>query len=542
MSDTGYTAGHVPEAAEANVSKNQSISIVWIVPLVALILAGWLVFKALTEKGPEITITFKNAQGLEAGTTKIKFKDVEIGRVEAINLSEDLSHVVLKARLVKGSEHYLTDHTKFWVVRARLSAREVTGLNTLFEGAYITLDPGKIGKFCENFEGLERPPVVTTDLPGKHFTLKSEQLGSIDIGSPVHFKQINVGQVANYKLDDDGRHVTITVFINAPHDKLVYKSTRFWNASGVDVKMDVGGIKIDTQSLVSMMIGGVAFYTPISAEQLQPASSDDIFVLYENRQKAREQAYPIKHYWMLNFTGSVRGLSPESTVEFKGITIGKVVSVASHFNINTDDLSYAIPVLIETEPQRYLNLENMKNEKEMYHFADRLVDKGLRAQLKTDNLLTGQLYVDLDFHPEAPEATIDWSGTYPILPTVPKPLDELTTSLNRMIARIENMPFEEIGQEARLSLKNLGDAIGSAKNVLKKLDSQIGPEAVSALSQANKTLVSIEEVLSSDSPLNTEAIRMLEELADTARSIRFLADYLEQHPDALIYGKGMDNE
>ena len=541
MSHNRNNPSQIP-AAEAVVKKGQPISIVWIVPLVALVIGGWLVYKALSEKGPEITITFKNAQGLEAGKTKIKFKDVEIGLVEAINLSENLSHVVLKARLVKGSEHYLTNGTKFWVVRARLTAREVTGLNTLFEGAYITLDPGQKGEFCKSFKGLEQPPVITTDLPGKIFTLKSDQLGSLDIGSPVYYKQINVGQVADYRLDDDGRQVTITVFINAPHDGQVYKSTRFWNASGMDVTMDAGGIEIDTQSLVSMMIGGIAFDTPFSAEKPIAASSDDIFVLYENRKKAQEQAYQIKHYWVLNFLGSVRGLSPGATVEFKGITIGKVVSVASHFTINADDLSYTIPVLIETEPQRYLNVEKMKSEEEMYRFADRLVAKGLRAQLKTDNLLTGRLFVDMDFHSEAPEAEIDWSGTYPVLPTIPKPLEELATSLNRMIARIENMPFEEIGKEAREAIRNLNDAILLAKSGLKKIDSQIAPEAVSTLTQANRTLTTIEAVLASDSPLNTETVRLLEELADTARSIRVLADYLEQHPDALIYGKGADNE
>ena len=198
--------------------------------------------------------------------------------------------------------------------------------------------------------------------------------------------------------------------------------------------------------------------------------------------------------------------------------------------------------MIETEPQRYLNVEKMKSEEEMYRFADRLVAKGLRAQLKTDNLLTGRLFVDMDFHSEAPEAEIDWSGTYPVLPTIPKPLEELATSLNRMIARIENMPFEEIGKEAREAIRNLNDAILLAKSGLKKIDSQIAPEAVSTLTQANRTLTTIEAVLASDSPLNTETVRLLEELADTARSIRVLADYLEQHPDALIYGKGADNE
>ena len=198
-------------------TKKRRISIVWLVPLVALAIGGWLVYKALSEKGPTVTITFKSAEGLEAGKTKIKYKDVELGQVDSIELDDDLSQVILKAELVKKAENFLSENTRFWVVRARIAAGSVSGLGTLFSGAFIGLDPGEPGKPATHFQGLEKPPVVTTELPGSHFVLRASSLGSLHIGDPVYFRRIEVGRIVNYKLDEDGQAVTIEVFIHDPH-------------------------------------------------------------------------------------------------------------------------------------------------------------------------------------------------------------------------------------------------------------------------------------------------------------------------------------
>ena len=238
----------VPEA-DIRTQKRR-ISIVWLVPLVAVVIGGWLVYKAISEKGPTITITFKSADGLEAGKTKIKYKDVEVGRVDSIVLSKDLSHVIVKAEFVKGSKNYLSQNTRFWVVRARVAAGGVSGLGTLFSGAYIGIDPGNPGTPATHFEGLEVPPVVTTDLPGSHFVLRASSLGSLNVGAPVYFRRIEVGQVISYQLDEDGQAVTVKVFVHDPHHQLVRKNTRFWNASGLDVAIGAEGIRVDTESFV----------------------------------------------------------------------------------------------------------------------------------------------------------------------------------------------------------------------------------------------------------------------------------------------------
>ncbi|MCD6585769.1 MAG: MCE family protein [Desulfobacteraceae bacterium] len=529
---------HSSQAAEAVIQTRRSISIVWIVPVVALIIGGWLVYKAISEKGPVITISFKTAEGLEAGKTKIKYKDVEIGLVDTISLSKNLSHVVLAANLIKGAERYLTDQTKFWVVRARLTASEVSGLTTLFGGAYIAIDPGKEGLAQTAFKGLERAPVVMTDLPGKHFLLKAEKLGSLDIGSPVYYRQIQVGQVSDYKLDEDGQHVTLNIFINEPHNRLIFKNSRFWNASGMDITMDSSGIKIDTQSIVSMMIGGIAFNTPVNLESVESAAENEVFVLYENQLAAQEETFQIKHYWVLNFEGSVRGLSPGAPVEFKGIPIGKVLDINPRFDMDLAGAKFSIPVLIETEPERYLNMDKIKTGEDKQRLVNSLVAKGLRAQLQTGNLLTGQLFVDMDFHPDTDVQKIDWSGKYPVMPTVQQPLEELSDMVSGLIARIETIPFEQMGSDVQAIIQNLNESTLLTKDLLQQFKAEVGPEALSTLVQANKTLAAMEDMLSPDSPLSREATRTLEELSGAARSMRVFMDYLERHPDALIYGKG----
>jgi paraquat-inducible protein B len=503
-------------------------------------IGGWLVYKAISEKGPVITISFETAEGLEAGKTKIKYKDVDIGVVNKIRLSDDLSHVILTTEFVKESAQFLTDQTRFWVVRARLTAGEVSGLGTLFAGAYIAIDPGEKGQPQEAFKGLERPPVVTTDLPGKHFILKAEKLGSLDIGSPIYYRQIQVGQVSDYQLDDDGQNITLKVFIHEPHDKLVFRNSRFWNASGIDLTMDAGGIKIDTQSIVSMMIGGIAFNTPVNLESIEPVSENDVFVLYENQDMAQEKTYQIKHHWVLNFEGSVRGLQPGAPVEFKGIQVGKVLDINSRFDIDLVGEEFSIPVLIETEPERYLNMDKVKTSEDQQLFADSLVAQGLRAQLQTGNLITGQLFVDMDFHQESDPQKIDWSGKYPVLPTVQQPLEELSEMVSGLIARVEKIPFEQIGSDVQDTVKNFNESMVLTKNLLQKLNTEVEPEAMATLTQAKDTLAAMEDMLSTESPLNRGATNALEELAGAARALRVLMDYLERHPDALIYGKGAE--
>jgi len=581
MSEKETRSNEIHDLPEAVVStRRRQISIVWVVPLVALLIGAWLVYKAMSEKGPIVTIAFKSAEGLEAGKTKIKFKDVELGQVSEISLSPDLSHVLVTAELVKQAEKFLSANTRFWVVRARVAAGQVSGLGTLFSGAFIGLDPGQPGPMATHFEGLENPPVVTTDLPGRRFILEASRLGSLDIGAPVYYRQIKVGQVVGYNLKEDGEAVDIKIFINAPIDKLVYKNTRFWNASGLDVAVDASGIRVNTESLVTILIGGVAFDTPANLEPGGPVQPDEVFKLYDSREKIYEKTYAKKTRWLLYFKGSVRGLTVGAPVEFRGIRIGQVLDI--NLEYDAEDKSFKIPVLVEIEPERIkvMGERDLSDQKKM---NDYLVEQGLRAQLNTGSLITGQLFVELDFHPEAPPAKINWEGRYPQIPTVPAPMQEITTSLTQLLKKLEKLPIEQIGSglletvqganqlvasaelhEAVAALNqtlkqaqqfaaalnqviapDLKSAVSSLNETLKRtrllaqnFDASVVPELGATLQQAQSTLKSINGSVSKDSPLYYEMLRVFKELTEAARSIRVMADYLERNPDALIYGKG----
>jgi len=275
----------LPEAVAAS-KRRWSLSIVWAIPIVAALAGGWLAFKAISEQGPTITITFKTAEGLEAGKTKIKYKNVDVGEVKQIALSRDASEVVVTAEVVKGATPYLVEDTRFWVVRPRIGAGGVSGLGTLFSGVYIGADIGKSSQARRKFTGLEVPPVFTSDVPGRQFVLRGHDLGSLDQGDGVYFRRVQVGQVTAAELDKDGNGVTVKIFVNAPYDQYVTTNTRFWHASGIDLSLDTSGFKVHTQSLAAIILGGIAFQTPPGIAVSAPAEADAVFTLFSDRAQA----------------------------------------------------------------------------------------------------------------------------------------------------------------------------------------------------------------------------------------------------------------
>jgi paraquat-inducible protein B len=454
------------------------------------------------------------------------------------------------AELVKEATPFLTEKARFWVVRPRVTASGVSGLGTLFSGAYIEMDPGMKGGSARKFKGLEIPPIVTTGVPGREFLLQASSLGSLDNGSPVYYRQIQVGQVIGYDLAEDGRSLNIKIFINAPHDKLVRANTRFWNASGFDLKLDASGIQLNTESLVSIMMGGIAFDTPTSLEASGSVQDGQVFKLYESRQSIFERTFTEKRYYILHFEGSIRGLTVGAPVEFRGIKIGQVVDIKAIFNQKT--LTPQITVLVETEPERWqiLGETNLDDKSQM----QALIAKGFRAQLKTGSLLTGQLYVDWDFHPDAPAAKVNLDGKFPELPTIPAPLQIITNRVNDLLTKIESVPIEKIGKDLGDTLENvknitesaelleavraLDETLQETRALTKNLNANVAPAIAQTLNQAQQTLVSVEGTLGKDAPLQHELRQSLNELAEAARSLRVLLEYLERHPDALIFGKG----
>jgi len=550
---------HEPDVPEPIMrSGKRQVSIVWLVPVVALLIGGWLIYKAVTEKGPEITITFRTAEGLEAGKTKIKCKDVEIGLVEEITLSKDLTQVVVKAQLVREADSYLSENSRFWVVRARVSASSVTGLGTVFSGAYIDIDPGAPGKKARHFTGLEDPPIVTTWEKGRHFILKAERKGSLDIGAPVYYRQIEVGRVAAYNLEPDGTGITFKVFIKDPYPQFVRKNTRFWNASGVDVKVDAQGIRVDTESFVSVLVGGISFDvieslgTPAEAA----APEDEPFKLFPSRQAAQEKVYSTKNYFVLLFDESVRGLSPGAPVEFRGIQIGQVIDIKTEFDLKLNKVK--IPVIVVAEPERISFIGEMPEGVTRGTLPDYLVERGLRAQLRTGNLLTGQLYVALDLFPNAKPAKMVRGGRYgyPELPTTPTQMEEIGSKVTQLVAKIDKLPIEQIGNDLRdtvqgakrianspellETIKSLNAAVKELQALTTELRTRTTPEVTATLQQAQRSLAAAESSLEADSPQQYRVKAALDEIIGAARALRVLTEFLEAHPESLLRGKGSE--
>jgi paraquat-inducible protein B len=533
MSDAGDTAfGDLPEA---RIKTRTNFSLVWIIPIVAALIGGWLAYKGYMEKGPVITVTFKTAEGIEAGKTKVKYKDVEIGQVEDIQISDDVSHVILTVELHREAKPYLREDTRFWVVRARVAAGQVSGIGTLFSGAYIGIDPGHAAKSAHRFTGLEVPPIVTMDEPGREFVLQAAGLGSHDVGTPVYFRKIKVGQVIAYELDEDGAAVSLRIFIREPYDAYVFKSTRFWDASGVDVSLGAEGIKVDTESLVSMLVGGIAFETPENLEARPRAPAEHVFTLYTNREQSRQKTYAMKQRYLLYFAGSVRGLAVGAPVELKGIKIGQVTDVRLQYDVDAGE--FRIPVLVEIEPER-LDIIGDIEEDDQHRRTEVLIQKGLRAQLQMGNVLTGKLLIGLDFFPDAEPATLAFDGHYPEFPTVPTPLEEISTSVTQILAKLETIPFDQIGTNLNESLGSLNATLEQTKKLAQSIDTGLAPAAANLLSQIESTLAQVQRTFADDSPLASEMRGLMDELAQAARSIRLMADYLERHPEALIQGKG----
>jgi paraquat-inducible protein B len=515
--------------------------LVWLIPIVAALIGVWLVVKAVREKGPTITISFKTAEGLEAGKTKIKYKNVDVGEVKVVSLSKDRQGVIATAELVKDAESYLVEDTRFWIVRPRVAGGQVSGLGTLFSGSYIGLDIGKSAVERYDFSGLETPPIVTGDLPGRQFVLRAEELGSLDIGSPVYFRQEVVGSVIAHDLNNDGQGVTFKVFVNAPYDRYVTPSTRFWNASGIDVGIDATGIKVETQSLASILIGGVAFETPPESLAESPAEENRQFALATSHSQAMKRPDVLAVPAVLYFKDPLRGLSIGAPVEFRGIVVGEVKSMNVEYDPKEGEFRF--PVGVALYPGRLAAMASQSSPVVATDPAARrarwntLVEHGLRGQLRTGNLLTGQLYVAMDFFPDAPKAQIDWTRTPPVVPTVVGSMTEVQETLSRLARSLEKVPLDQIGADLRQALKTLNRTLESSDKFVKQLDAEVTPAARTALEEARRTLNTVDVTLASDAPFQHDMREALRELSRAGRSLRTLADLLERHPEALIRGK-----
>jgi paraquat-inducible protein B len=514
-------------------------SLIWLVPVLAALVGLSLVIHNWLQAGPDITVSFQSAEGLAAGKTPVKYKNVVIGRVKKIRLSADRSHVVAEVALDKSAKGFATEGTRYWVVRPRIGLGGVSGIDTLFSGAFIGADVGESDRPKEEFTGLEAPPAVTHGALGRSFVLHSADLGSLDVGSPVYYRRIQVGRVASYKLDKDGEGVSLQIFIDGPNDRFVTKASRFWNASGVDLSVGANGLKLNTQSLAAVLAGGVAFQDPPGPHDNTAAPEDSSFKLFGDRETGMAPPDGEPHYIRMRFDQSVRGLAVDAPVEFLGINIGKVVSVRLDYDEKTQKFPVVVGAVVY--PQRlgsaYEKLEAMAKARgetpDLSRMMGRLIDQGLRAQARSGNLLTGQLYVALDFVPHAPKVSFDPKAKPLTIPTTAGSFDKLQEQLAGIVDKLDKVPFDSIG-------KNLDQTLAGLNATLKQVNGQTLPAFKDTLQGVQKTLGTANQALSGDSPLQRNLGVTLEQLQRMARSLRVLSDYLGGHPEALLRGRRAD--
>ncbi|MGE8392839.1 MCE family protein [Pseudomonas sp. BIGb0427] len=538
MTDTRQDS---PQPGQPGVKTRRfSISLVWIVPLVAVLVGLSLVVHNVMQQGPTIEITFKTGQGLEANKTAVKYRNVVIGQVTAVELSKDQKSVTATVKLVKQADNFTREDSKFWVVRARIGAGGVSGIDTLLSGDFIGADSGESHTRAKAFVGLESPPPITYGEPGKRFFLHASDLGSLGVGSPVYYRKIPVGQVVAYNLDENGKGVSIEVFINSPNDAFVTDNTRFWNASGVDVEVGANGFAFRTESLSSVIVGGIAFRAPDYSPDDQVAAEDRQFELFDDRARALSPPHGKAQYLSLRFDQALRGLKVGAPVEFLGVEIGSVVSVNLDFDV--DKRTFPVNVGIVIYPQR-LGRAHTKLLKALNHDPDdekaaaqllgTFVDNGLRAQARSGNLLTGQLYIALDFDPKAPKVVFDPSARPITIPTVPGSLEQLQEQFQAMVEKLNRLPIERIANNLDANLVEL-------RKGLQQFNSRTLPGVQGTLQEVSKTLQSANSTLAEDSPQREQLTQTLDELGRMSRSLRELADYLGRNPESLLRGRPKD--
>ena len=542
---------NVPEATHVP-KKRSRLPVVWIVPIVAALVAVGIVVQKYLNEGPTIRITFPTAEGIEADKTLIKYKDVEIGKVTHVNLTDNYTKILVTAKIEKHAEGLLDKDARFWIVKPRISLGGVSGLGTLFSGNYIGFEPGTSKETQSDFQALESPPSITRERLGREFVLHSDTLGSLGLGSPVYYRRLDVGDVISFDLSKDGRSLDIRIFVNAPYDKFVTSNTRFWEASGLQASLGAEGISVRSESVTSLIAGGISFETPPGgpAEEAAPKTA---FTLFPNQRTALAPTLKETQRYILHFSESMRGLSVGAPVTFLGLPVGEVVDVALEYT--GADLRPRVEIATYTylfqegfTEETLAVTQKMTREQRSAALGQMVAERGLRAQLRTGSLVSGQLYVALEYFPDAPKAKIDYSKSPPEFPVIPGGFAEFETKIKNIITKTEALPLDDLGKGAKQAIESLDQTLQSATRTMNRVDAETLPEAKKTLEDLRRAVAVAERALNStdntllgpDAPVQQDLRDALQEIARSARALRLLADYLERNPETLLRGKNKE--
>jgi paraquat-inducible protein B len=554
------TAARRPELA--SLRRSRRLPVIWAVPIVAIAIGAWLAWDTLSKQGPRIVVSFQDAEGLQIGQSQLKFKDIALGTVQGLEFTPDHRRVLVTIATTRQAEPMLTAGTQFWVVKPRLFAGNLSGFSTLLSGAYVGMVPGDSNaRPAREFVGREEPPVLESDVPGRTFLLKSSQLGSLNLGSPVFYRGLLVGQVLGWDIGDMAESVTIHAFVRSPFDSYVHDETRFWNASGVSVKLGAGGVDMQVESLRALLLGGIAFDTPTGKNASKTSAADRVFPLFLNQDAAKSASYSRKISLVTYFTDSVRGLTAGSDVAIHGLKVGQVTDVRLTYDAAKDKV--LAPVRFEVEPERVIGVGHQVFDNPEQGLAE-LLRHGLRATLQSGNLLTGEMYIGLEFVPDASGADVTKENGAFVVPSAESGgLSGLQSAANELLRNVNAIPFASIGQnleamtkgmneitngpQAKEALDSLAATMRDAQQAVRQLDSNLTPalkrlpditnSLQGTLKQSSEMLRSLDGAYGDNSQFHRDLNRLLAQLNDAVRSLRSLADLLTRHPEALVRGR-----
>lgn len=548
MNESEPTPHPTPISATApQLRAAQRWNMVWVVPILAVLLGAWMIYRNFSSQGPVAYVRFETADGLAAGKTEIRCRSVRVGVVKTLSLADDLNSVVVSVELNPDLGVLLKRDTHFWVVRPRVSATDISGLGTLITGAYLELDPGPTnGPDVNHFDGLETPPATNQAIPGLRISLTANQAGSLTAGSPLYYRGFEVGRIENRKLDLQGERLTYDAFIRQEFRELVKENTRFWNTSGIDISGGANGFKLRTPSLQALVAGGATFGTPEGVTPGAQATDGASFNLFNSEEDANNASFNPTMKFLLLFEQGVRGLEPGAPVEFRGIPIGRVAGISLDYMPMGDDSR--IPVLILLDPSLLRRETAEKISKPDADYLNDAVQRGLRASLKTGSLLTGALYVDFDYYKYPMPAKLTQVGEFSAIPTVSSGLAQLETKLSAILDKFESLPIEDtlkkistLADEAAItaaeSRKTLKELEQAAAAIAKLVDS---PEFAKLPKDLKQTLAALEKSVASigpDGAIQGDLLRTLDELRAALRAVNQVSTTIDENPDSLLFGR-----
>ncbi|HIQ14455.1 MAG TPA: MCE family protein [Leucothrix sp.] len=542
------------EYPTAQLNPKSRFSLIWIIPLTAALIGGWLVFKYYSERGTMITIILDDASGVEAKKTPVRYKSVQVGKVKKIGLTSDLKKVKVTAEIFPGMAKNLTANTRFWVVKPRVSFQGISGLDTLLSGVHIGMDPGNLNteddssSILESYIGLSKPPIITSKEKGTSLTLKTSKLGSLDISSPVYYRKIKVGEVTGYHLDPDNDMIDVSIYVHAPYDNKIKTSSRFWNASGLELELTTSGVSVRMESLTSLLVGGIAFETPTN-ETGYPLDGKNDFKLYDSYKLANDdtQRYN-KLFYVMYFTDTLHGLGEDSLLEYNGVKVGKVESILLESAKDSTRVKTLVKVSFRID-----KFSAKGDREEAEQTLRNLVKDGLVAQLTIDSLITGAQYIALKMvdkpnknHTASTFTLLPTNGNYAsVFPTTRSQqsllnfdASEITQELNLAISSITALINSK---DVEKTLKGLASTSESISKITQKLEKKgFSGELVNTLTTAKKATQDIRKLIRESQHtmvvIGNVANKLQKDASQTLRTVSNVGNKLQRDVSKTLNG------